>query len=79
MNFVCPTCQSGRLEEIVVDVIQATEVEDVKDEDGCPSIEYGDHINDGGEVSRFQCFKCGEHIADNEDDLLVYLKERNML
>ena len=79
MKFKCPQCGSGRIEEVLIGVVQYTEVQNITDEDGSPSIEYGDHLNEKGNVSCFQCLKCGEHIADDEEDLLAYLKEKEML
>lgn len=79
MNFVCPRCESHRLEEILLGVVQATEVDNITDHNGDPCIEYGEISLDDGHVSHFQCLKCGEHIADDEEDLLEWLKERNML
>ena len=79
MNFECPRCGSHRIEEILIDVVQATEVTEVKDEDGFAVLDYGDHTLDGGEVQGFQCLRCGEHIAKDQEELLRYLKERNML
>lgn len=79
MKFKCPECGETRLEEVLVDVVQYTEILDIAEEDGLPIVNYGDHMLDGGEVTHFQCLKCGEHIADTEAELLDYLKERDML
>jgi len=79
MKFKCPECGDDRIEEVLLGVVQYTEVQNVTDEDGNPSIKYGEHSLDAGEVSHFQCLHCGEHIADDEEDLLAYLKENDML
>jgi len=79
MKFKCPQCGSGRLEEIILGVVQATEIINITDDDGSPCIDYGEITLDDGHVSQYQCLKCGFHIAEDEEDLLDYLKEREML
>jgi hypothetical protein len=79
MEFECPECKSNRLEEVMTGVTQYTEVTEVVDEEGDAVIDYGDNNMEGGEVVKFQCLKCGLHIADNQDDLLEFLQVTNML
>ena len=70
------------LEEILEEVVQSTTILDI-DEEGC--IDYGDHSLDAGEVDRYQCVGCGfvlkinDDIVCDEDGLVAWLKEREMM
>jgi phage FluMu protein Com len=79
MKFKCPRCEDSRFEEVLAGVTQYTEVQNIYEEDGEVNLDYGDHMLEDGEVSHFQCFKCGHILADNEKEMLAYLKENDML
>jgi hypothetical protein len=53
--FVCPRCRDNHLEEVMTDVVVASEVTEV-DGDVC---EYGEQTNTDGIVSHYQCADCG--------------------
>lgn len=74
-QFTCPQCGSHRLEEIMIDVVQASEIVEVNS-DG--SLSYGDSTPDGaicGEVQRYQCLNCGLELPcdPNSESLAEYL------
>jgi len=53
---MCPDCGGNVLEEIMVDVTVASTLVDV---DPSGDVDYGEQINDGGVIDRFQCEVCG--------------------
>lgn len=61
--FKCPECKGTHLEEIMVDVLVASDVTDIQP-DGF--VEYGEQTNHGGEVKRYQCETCGYTIKDDQ-------------
>ena len=63
IQFQCPKCSSNRLEEVMIGVVQYSEVTAV-DKEG--NVDYGKHNCDGGEAVTFQCLECGEQLV-NED------------
>ncbi len=72
-DFSCPQCDFTRIEEIMTGVVQASIVDDLE-ENGV--IYYGNHSCDKGEVSHFQCIRCGWAIPDATDgaELLIALE-----
>jgi len=66
--FNCPNsqCSSQKLEEVMVDVTVTSEVTVIGGEE---VLQYGKQTNLDGYVVRYQCMKCGQHIANNEDEL----------
>ncbi len=76
IEFTCPECGSHKIEEIMVDMIVASECSlgypavdpgCVVDPDGY-EIQYGDQTNQGGHVERYQCGNCGFTIVDDSSD-----------
>jgi len=80
MKFKCPQCDSTRIEEVLTAVTQTTEIKEVIiDEETFESVEYGEATFDGGEVEKFQCLKCGFHIAENSDELTEFSIDNDMV
>ena len=82
MNFKCPKCGSNRLEEIIVNVTQSSEIAGVDEND---LLFYRDTSTDGGDLDRFQCAECGEVIkgvtgrkVSSMNGLVAWLKEKGM-
>lgn len=67
-KFKCPKCQGTRLEEIMSDVVVASEIYSIEFEDGEADCNYGDQTNDDGVIDRFQCMGCGFHIPQVGSD-----------
>lgn len=64
MNFICKKCGSKELEEIVMGVVQSTEIRGITN-DG--HLDYGEVSYDGGGEdgdTRYQCKDCGLTITD---------------
>lgn len=84
MKFVCPRCGDVRLEEVMANVWQSSEIVDVDLEVNEPV--YGEYTTDGGELDHYQCMSCG-HVLKNEDGntimdsegLVEWLKGKGML
>jgi len=62
-KFKCSKCGCRRAEEVMVNVTESIAIEGV-DEDGY--VIYGNSSNDGGEIDRYQCLKCGEVVLDEQ-------------
>jgi len=82
IKFDCPACGHNQLEEIMVDVTQASIVHDV--EPDCA--DYGEITSDGGVIDRFQCVSCGNYIVDElksaittYEELYNWLEKERML
>lgn len=60
MNFCCPDCHDTRLEEIMTDVLVASEIT-IEDGEVC----YGEQTNEDGIIDRFQCATCGHVLKEN--------------
>jgi predicted RNA-binding Zn-ribbon protein involved in translation (DUF1610 family) len=63
LTFRCPHCKSTKLEEVMSDVTVVSEIVKIR-EDG--DLDYGEQINDGGEVAQYQCVKCGFFVGEGE-------------
>jgi rubredoxin len=63
LSFVCPNCKGKRLEEVMSDVSVTSEITNIR-EDG--DLDYGEQVNDGGEVAQYQCVKCGFFVGEGE-------------
>ncbi len=63
--FTCDQCGGHQLEEVMVGVILTSRVESI---DGT-EMEYGEVEHQEGEVVKYQCAKCGNEVAENEDEL----------
>ena len=61
MNFLCPDCGGERIEEIMTDVVVASEVRSIH---SSGEVEYGEQINSGGTIDRYQCQGCGWTLPD---------------
>lgn len=72
-SFKCPRCQKNRLEEVMTDVVVASEVTEC-DGDTC---EYGEQTNSDGIVSHYQCVECGWIIpgVKGPEDLVTWLND----
>jgi len=67
LKFVCPSCQSNRL-ECCEDGPYNSEVLNI-DEDG--DFDFGE-INASGDVDRFQCLHCGYVLTSKEEGFSEY-------
>jgi len=65
-HFRCPKCGCKRLEEILVNVVQVTEVSHVVDGE----IDYSNYSLDGGHVDCYQCMDCEHKIATTMEGLV---------
>jgi hypothetical protein len=72
--FTCPTCSSHKLEEVMDEVMQTTEVTGVALTEMGVVCQYGDCSHDGGAVIEYKCGMCGCVIAENEVELLEFLR-----
>ncbi len=64
MNFTCKKCESKEVEEVVLGVVQYTNIRGIT-EDG--HLDYGETSYEGGGEdgdTRYQCKECGETITD---------------
>src|ERR1039457_588781 len=82
MKFKCSKCGSNRLEEIIVNITQTSEIAGVDEND---LLFYRDTSTDGGRLDRFQCSECGSVIkgvngkkVSSMDGLVEWLKKRKM-
>lgn len=62
LKFKCTKCGGKILEVIQTDAIITSQIIDI-DEEGY--FEYEQIDCDGGNVDRYQCFKCGDVLKDN--------------
>ena len=46
LKFTCPKCGKHRIEEVMVDVVQYSEIKDIDEE--CLDADYGNTNTDGG-------------------------------
>ena len=83
LKFTCPGCKGNRLEEVMENVTVSSEVTNIDDEG---DHDYGIQTNENGELSHFQCVKCGYilEIKDGEgndrsvtepDELAEWIRE----
>lgn len=56
MEFTCPICGEHRLEEIMTDVVVASIITNLNEEG---DHDYGEQVNEDGEVDHYQCVNCG--------------------
>lgn len=70
-HFTCPNCGEHVIEEIMVNVTVVTEMVSIEEDE---TAEYGDQINEDGEVERYQCVGCGRMVAKDRAELLQVLK-----
>ena len=68
VEFKCPACDHTGLEEIMEDVTVTSEITSIP-VDG--DLQYGEQLNNGGEVDRYQCSKCGNVVCTPEDAYAV--------
>lgn len=81
LKFMCK-CGGTALEEIVTDTTVISPVLNIVEEGpGEVSLIYGPIQNEGGEVIRYQCVKCGDSIPDcsSPEELLEYLRDHDNL
>jgi len=72
-------CDSTKIEEIMESVFQTSEVTEISGVDGdFVGMEYGESLTEGGEVLIYQCSR-GHDIAENDEDLLKWLREHKQL
>lgn len=70
INWECPHCNSNRLEEVLVNVVQSSEITDISSEG---YLDYGNFSTEGGELERYQCLDCGFIVAHTTEELLKIL------
>ena len=81
LKFKCPKCNHNQLEEVMIDVVQSSTIDNI-DEEGY--VDYEHTSSEGGEVDRYQCAKCG-YVLKNEiggkidtpEELVEWLKRVN--
>ena len=73
--FTCPTCSSHKLDEVMDEVMQTTEVVGVALTEMGIACEYGECSHDGGFVINFSCGACGFPVADDEAGLVKFLRQ----
>lgn len=66
--FTCPSCGSHRLEEVLTDVVESSEVTDLAGDQDDIYLEYGNTSTDGGQVDRYQCLDCGHVVARSVEE-----------
>jgi DNA-directed RNA polymerase subunit RPC12/RpoP len=71
--FTCPQCGSHKLDEVMIGVIQTTDITAVERTSEGLACDYGDCTLDGGTVAHYQCGQCGHEIASDEDELAEIL------
>jgi len=67
MNFKCPKCEHTVIEEVMQHAVVSTNISFVyarRDEEHA-SIDYGETSTDYGEVSHYQCNRCGQKLRDD--------------
>ena len=76
-SFKCPECEHDKIEEVLTNVVQYSTVDSLfKLESGEVCADYSDCNWDGGEVSRYQCQRCGFVIAETAEELWNWLVEK---
>ena len=73
--FTCPECGSHKLDEVMDEVMQTTEVTSVALTEAGVACEYGECSHDGGFVINFSCGACGFPVADDEAGLVKFLRQ----
>lgn len=76
-NFKCVSCNGNKIEEIFVDAVVVTQVNDILN----GIILYGDQSFDSGRIARYQCEDCqlplinpdGSKVT-SEEELIKYMK-----
>ncbi len=74
IDFTCPKCGADDLEEVmeVATVISPiTDIEFNEDDPGFHSVEYDHPDVWDGEVSHFQCAKCGQGVRNEAGHLIT--------
>lgn len=59
LKFECRECGGECLEEIMVNVSVYSDISDIVEQDGEFDMEYGNQVNEGGTIEKFQCKDCG--------------------
>lgn len=74
MNFICPNCKGTRLEEVMIKVIQTTEITDIGE---CGDISYNwpQQSCEDGEVESYQCADCGDQVKDEYGNTITMCDE----
>jgi DNA-directed RNA polymerase subunit RPC12/RpoP len=70
MDYLCENCGGTRLEEIMTGVTQSSEITDVG-EGGDISYNLETSAGDSGEVDRYQCIDCGNHVRDADGNTIT--------
>lgn len=65
--FKCPSCGCGKLEEMMTDCVQSTNIA-VVDKSG--AADYENSSTEGGVIDRIQCLECGHVVADSYEKLV---------
>ncbi|MFC1678068.1 hypothetical protein ACFL3G_13540 [Planctomycetota bacterium] len=71
-EFKCTKCGGTILEVIQTDAVITSQIIDI-DEEGY--FEYEQIDCDGGNVDRYQCYKCGDVLKDNDGESITTEKE----
>ncbi len=75
-KFTCPQCKTkGRVESVLKDCCVVDRISNV-DPAGEVNYDFGAPEIHSGEVSCYQCIRCGEQLGDctSEEELIEYLK-----
>lgn len=68
IEFHCPNCNAGDIEEIQAEITVASDVNSLVLHDDGVDIDYGEQTNEGGHVVRYQCKNCGYNIVDDNSE-----------
>ena len=70
-KWKCPSCGDHHIEEVMIDVVVASEIIHVPED--CTDLSYGEQTNEDGEVECYQCMSCGRLIAKTPEALVEAL------
>ena len=69
LKFKCRTCGGTELEEIMINVIQTSVIDTIK-EDGNIDYDFDRICADEGEICHYQCSNCGSFIKENTGNII---------
>jgi predicted RNA-binding Zn-ribbon protein involved in translation (DUF1610 family) len=65
-KFKCKKCGHDVIEEVLSNVYQYSKISDIEVIDGALILDYSELHTEGGELSHYQCFSCGENVSEEE-------------
>jgi rubredoxin len=68
ITFTCPACGTHRIEEVMNNVTVVSEISSFY-EDG--DLDYGQQSSEDGEVTQYQCMRCGFIVGENEGGPII--------